>query len=330
MLSVRNRIADIEFFTESDIQLSIFNNGSTNRYLSSKGKTDVSHFIHQLRIDELIMPSLTPCEVNQVRKCEILGVLGRGGGQILPLTIIHGQEDKFSPYLANNRDMFDFPILMAEGLRGRLSQCLQHAEKVLLILHPLTVEIRDYALNRIDIFFPDILAKELQNSISYNGMERMFRVFLPKFDAFMVHSSAVIRKNKVAFFLAPDEGGKTSVARQVPQTTVLGDDQVILRKQNGGLFAHSTPWGKIINDPISAPLGAFFILEKAKHFELTELKPIHAIDVLWEEHKYITMSMPKKYRLKAFQFIYDVAHSVPVYNMKTPKEVNWGQIDACF
>ena len=197
-------------------------------------------------------------------------------------------------------------------------------------MHPLTVEIRDYAQNRIDIYFADALSELLQQRIENNRIDKIFRIFLPNFNAFMVHSSAVIRKDRVVFFLAHDEGGKTSVARQAPAATVIGDDQVILRKQNGMYVGHSTPWGRIVNDPISAPLGAFFIIEKSPVFDLIPLKPKQVIEFLWSEQMDLIRGAPKQLRSKIFDRICEAVHQVPLYQMQTPLNgVDWDRIDAC-
>jgi hypothetical protein len=330
MIFSAHRIADIEFYTQSDIQLSGIHNASTSRYLSLAENTEISQYIHQITSRDLTGPPLNTYELNQIKKCEIPTSLGRGGVQILPLTVIVGQEEKYTPYLAYHQSLADLPILRDPGLRDRLSVCLEHAGQVTLILHPLTVEIRDYAAHRIDIYFPDILSEILQTSLAHNGVERIFRIFLPEFDALMIHSSAVIRKGKAIFFLAPDEGGKTSVAEQAVRTSVLGDDQVILRKQEAGFMAHSTPWGQIVNDPISAPLGVFFLLEKSRQFGLVPVKPREVIEFLWSEQENFVKGAPNRLRTKIFDFIREAVHNVPLYKLRTPLNgIDWDRIDAC-
>jgi len=331
MIFRTHRFAGIEFYTESDIQLLGIHSDNINRYLTTGEKADISQYIHQFNSTDFSEPPLTISELQQLRKCEIPTSLGRGGVQVLPLTVINGQEEKYTPYLTYQQGLADLPLLRNPRLRELLFTCLEHAEQVTLILHPLTVEIRDYALHRIDIFFPGLLTEILQNSLAHNGVERIFRIFLPEFDALMVHSSAILRKSKAVFFLAPDEGGKTSMAEQVAVTTVLGDDQVILRKQNDTFMAHSTPWGRIINDPFSAPLGAFFLLQKSRHFDLVPVKPREVIEFLWSEQMNFVKGVPKKLRTGIFDFLHEAVHQVPLYKLQTPLDgVDWDRIDASF
>jgi hypothetical protein len=145
----------------------------------------------------------------------------------------------------------------------------------------------------------------------------------------MIHSSAAIRHGKAAFFLVKGRGGKTTVASQAPLATVLGDDQIILRKQNGKFLAYSTPWGRIIGDPISAMLGGFFLLEQAEKFELIPLKPRRMLEYLWNEHAHLTSVLPPKSRLRAFDLVDEAVHQVPLYRLLVPLNgIDWEAIDA--
>jgi hypothetical protein len=74
-----------------------------------------------------------------------------------------------------------------------------------------------------------------------------------------------------------------NVARRVNAATVLGDGQVILRNHNATFMGYSTPWGAIDNQPNSTPLEAFFLIEKARHFNLVPIKPREVNEFLWSE-----------------------------------------------
>jgi hypothetical protein len=157
----------------------------------------------------------------------------------------------------------------------------------------------------------------------------MFRIFLPDFDAMLIRSAVINRNGKAVFFLAPNGGGKTTIARQVHPESVLSDDQTILRREDGNFMVYSTPWGRIVNSSKSIPLGGFFIIEKAKHFELVPLKSRQMISFLWNEHFPFFELLPKFSRTNVFNLLYQAVSNVPLYLLRTPLDgIDWDKIDA--
>jgi hypothetical protein len=330
MVVSTHRIAEIEFYIESDLKVSRIARKLSKRYKTEPQEPEITINIYGFNYFDLTLPSLTSLEKEQIRKCISPLYLGRGGLQSVPLRIYYGDENKFLQYFTNNESTLDFPILQLPRFRSRLLDCFNHIEQVFIIIHPLLVEIRDYIEHRIDIFMPNEMQSNLYSSWRYNGSERIYRVFLPDFDALMVHSAAVKRNEKAVLFLAPDEGGKTSVAKQVPTKSVLGDDQVILRKKEGRFLAYSTPWGRIVNDPFSAPLGGIFLIEKSSYLDLIPIKPREVIEFIWEEQRNFTDALPINRRTHVFNLVSEAVHQVPLYKLRTPLNgVDWTRIDAC-
>ena len=120
MLLTRHRFAEIEYLTESDIELSELISVSANRYLSSDPRIDILQSFHQVHSDEFTLAPLSASEIIQVQKFERLDHLGVGGLQILPLVVIDGREDRYSPYFVEKEKPFNFPILRVKSLRARL------------------------------------------------------------------------------------------------------------------------------------------------------------------------------------------------------------------
>jgi hypothetical protein len=299
-------------------------------FLSQKREVDVYHFFHGVTEEKINLPSLNIMEIKYISKYRILNALNRTH-TIFPLVKLHPQNSYNSLYYSSEiPNYFEVPLLRSELVRERLFNNDNDPNLTVLILHAFTIEVFDFKSHRIDVFYPKVMQQNLQLEQMDNSILRMFRTFNSHFNAFIVHSSAVVRNGKAALFLAHDGGGKTTVARQVPFNDILGDDQVLLRKQNGGIFAHSTPWNKITSGPVSAPLGAIFLIEKSNRFKLIPLGPKEVIEYLWNEHYYFTDKLPKQSRVDSFILLCEMVNQVPLYLMRTPLNgVNWAAIDAC-
>jgi hypothetical protein len=229
--------------------------------------------------------------------------------------------DKASWYLES-------PALNSQILWDILEQRREHSHAVTIELHAQAATVFDFVARDLFILYnkfsdqKELLARSQVSAVSY-------ATFLPLFSATMLHSAGVTLGNKVAIFLAPDEGGKTTVAKQSPLTsTVLCDDQVVLRKEENAFMAYGSPWGMISDAHQAKPLGGFFLIEHAENFELIPVKPRLIFDYLWREHEHYRYFLPKHLRLQAFNLLYEVCHVVPCYQMRFPKDyVNWDIID---
>jgi len=219
----------------------------------------------------------------------------------------------------------DNPILSYPLVRDRLRECLRHIDFISLEINSLSLSIFDFAHNRVDTFYTYELKKMLEDShVSW----LVFAQFLSSFSAAMIHSSAVVINNVTALFLAPGSGGKTTVSKLSTGYPVLCDDQVIIRKEGKGFKAHSTPWGMLIDNSLNASLGGFFLLEQAEQFELIPLKPVYILNYFWNEHFAYRFYLPKSVKSQHFQFLYDIACSVPTYRLRFPRNyIDWNAIE---
>ena len=147
----------------------------------------------------------------------------------------------------------------------------------------------------------------------------VFANFLTLFSAVMIHSSSAVVGGRAAIFLAPDEGGKTTIVKGATDGTVLCDDQVVLRKQGDAFMAHGSPWGLITNSSRTSKLGGFFLAEKAERFEILPIKPAAVFEYLWNEHESYRYFLPKNLRLQAFNLLFEACHQALCYKMYFPK-----------
>jgi hypothetical protein len=300
MITLTHRIAGITFRTETDVEALFVQNDSYDQFLVGGLKPDVYHRICVIDRETLTLPALSKKEKERISRCVCLP-----------------------------DDDLDVPPLRSPVVRDRLSSCLSRPEQMGLELYIFSVIIRDHVDRKIDFFYTSDCSEVLDDPGLEHIFRRMFASFLPAFSAVMVHSSGLVRHGRTALFLAPDEGGKTTVVELSTDGTILCDDQIVLRREDDTLMAHGTPWGHINGGPQAAKVGAFFLLEKAVQFELIPLKAIDAVEYFWEEHLFYRAFLPKKLRLKAFEVITAACHQAPVYRMRFPEDyVDWDAIDA--
>lgn len=156
----------------------------------------------------------------------------------------------------------------------------------------------------------------------------MLGLFLPSFNACLLHASAIARQGRAAVFLAPDEGGKTTAVRLSPNGTILGDDQVLVRRVRGMFRVWGTPWGLHVDARASAPLAGLFLLKKGERFSLAPLPARELIPFIWGEIHNPLAILPKPLKQKAFNILCDIARSVPCWTLSFPKgHIDWVAVD---
>lgn len=302
MIILTHRIADIVFRTETNIRLPR---------------------IHDELFEKFRVPNDTPPDILQ---------------RILKLTSDQAADDETassgdvaqpaSPRHAN-------PLLRFKPIAERVDACLRDTELVTLAIDEFQITIRDFSTLRFDYFYSDDLwgydpQRQVKNADFFVGsnIRRIYLTFLPYFDAVLVHSSGVIRNNKAALFLAPSYGGKSTVAQLAGNAPVLSDDQIILRQMKDGLMAHATPLGRVSAGPHAAPVGAFFLLEKAADFDISPIDHTDALEFLWANKSSETYFFPRKIKRQSYTVMFDASRPVPTYRMRFPKDyVDWDAID---
>ena len=224
--------------------------------------------------------------------------------------------------------LIDLPLLRTPEVRAWLHASLERSEKVIIDEFVDGLMVCNLDQNTLDLFFIPEYGDTPEGYVAAS-FRQLFAAFLPEFSALMVHSSGLIRNGRAALFLAPDEGGKTTVLKHSDGGQLLNDDQIIVRQEGDGFVAHATPLGRLTSGPCQAPLGGLFILEKAADFELVPVEPAGLVKRLWDEHHIYTFMLPKSLKRRAFDLFYDLCHRVPAYKMRFPRDrVDWGAVEA--
>jgi len=146
--------------------------------------------------------------------------------------------------------------------------------------------------------------------------------FMHHFNALFVHSSAVIIENKAALFIAPDEGGKTTIAEILHKKyPIITDDQNVIRKEGDKYYCYGTPWGVYItNKSTKVKLGGIFLLEKSDKFKLTPLNSNFIFAFLCREHYANFTYLRDDGRKKYFGLLSDICNKFPAYKLQFSKD----------
>jgi len=297
MPTITHQIAGIVFRSELDTPISCFNSRRFENFLIEHKPPDVVQRYRGVRLDRSL-PPFADEELSQ----------------------------RLAPCIPSASWNTHTPFLNSPAVRALLQSRLEHPESVTIEMKPSGVSIFDFEKREMDFFYAsgeqeDFLAECLVTPI-------VFANFLTLFSAVMIHSSSAVVGGRAAIFLAPDEGGKTTIVKSATDGTVLCDDQVVLRKQGDAFMAHGSPWGLITNSTRSSKLGGFFLAEKAERFEILPIKPAAVFEYLWNEHESYRYFLPKNLRLQAFNLLYEACHQALCYKMFFPKDgLDWAMID---
>lgn len=115
---------------------------------------------------------------------------------------------------------------------------------------------------------------------------KICEAFLEK-EIFLFHSSALKIDGKAVLFTAPSGTGKSTHARMWREVfgervEMINDDKPLIEIRREGAFVYGTPWcGKHgLQNNISAPILAIYLLEQAKKNEVRELSFLEAYPMM--------------------------------------------------
>jgi hypothetical protein len=235
-----HRIGGITFRTELDAPFPLFQAHRFQPFSVSNTIPDVRHRIRKVDLSHSMLPPPKDSEAEG---------------------LVHYMHDP--PADLSN------PLLCSAIVRDRIRVALDDPDRLGLEIRESSLTIFDFARCELDLFYIPGLGYD-----RYRAGASLFTPFLPIFSAAMIHSAAVVLDGAAALFLAPDEGGKTTIVRHALPGMTLCDDQNILRHEGAAILVHSTPLGLYTHGPRSAPLGGMFLVEQAESFELLPLNSL--------------------------------------------------------
>lgn len=299
MITITHNAGSFKLQTESDIEIPHIKKHPFNMFCVEDSPSDICYRIREIDKKSLVLPPLNLKERELISACV-----------------------DFKP------NWMDYPVWRIPKVREILSRCLVRPEMVNININWNGLYVRNFKTNEFDLFY----LPERKWRFSGRVMIASFRNLLPSFlinlSRIMIHSAGVIRNGRAALFLAPDEGGKTSVVKQSKGVPVLNDDHIILKREDSFFYAYATPFGLISDGPAQAKVGAFFLLEKGSRFEIIHIKFQEVFRSIFQQQLPHWRLLPKNLKKRAFTILNDACKHVPLYRMRFPKDyVDWDAID---
>ncbi len=223
------------------------------------------------------------------------------------------------------------PIFKYPPFRDAVRECLKNPEHSQILLNWNRALVKNYNKNKFYLFYPEERKNEFIDPYFIAGYRNLIRDSLPVFNRVMIHGAALMIRDKAAVFLAPDEGGKSTLIKSALGKKIFSDDNIILEMRKNSAHIHSTPFGELTSGNIMSELGAFFLIKKTKKFGIETAKPSTVLKFIWDDQFDKWYHFPKSLRIKLFDMIYDSAKKVPCFNLNAPKNFSaWDEIEKIF
>jgi hypothetical protein len=141
---------------------------------------------------------------------------------------------------------------------------------------------RDWSRGRVDLHreFYDI--GQPVRPFDYPLDEVLLLHYLSQRSGVIVHACGIVDETGAGYLFVGHSGaGKTTTAllwKDLPGVTILSDDRIVLRRREGRVLMHGTPWHgeSRLSAPGSAELKAIFFLEKGPTNGFALVRPAEA------------------------------------------------------
>jgi len=168
---------------------------------------------------------------------------------------------------------------------------------------------------------PDTGHGHIRQSFSPYSVDCVLRIahglILARQGGFLVHAASAIRGGKAFLFSGVSGAGKTTISRLAPpDATLLTDEISYVRREGNRYMAWGTPFaGELarVGENCSAPLSAFFLLEKGLQNSIEPIHPTEAIQRLLRNILFFADD-PELVKL-VFQSACEFASLVPIHRL---------------
>jgi hypothetical protein len=205
-------------------------------------------------------------------------------------------------------------VLFDPGVGWTLHQT--NSGYVLRDYHTVAVLEADWQVGQIYVD-PEEWAEEFPLGNRLN--ELLIISLLAKGRGVMAHACGISTNSKGLLFPGISQAGKSTMANlwksERGKVTVLSDDRIIIRKQNGQFWIYGTPWHGEAKacSPEQAPLEKIFFLKHAEKNEIKKMSPIDATS------RMVVCSFPTFWDKKGMEFtlgfIDELTREVPCYEL---------------
>ena len=153
------------------------------------------------------------------------------------------------------------------------------------------------------------------DTAEYMGTGTRFAHRIMEFDAFQLHSSAVMLDGKAYLFSAPSGTGKSTHTEKWCRlfgAQLLNDDKPVLRCRENTWIAYGTPWsGKHdLSVPTGVPLGAIAFLQRGDENTIRRMEPSEAvIHMISQAPRYLNAEQ----MMRQLELLDKLLQTIPVY-----------------
>jgi hypothetical protein len=236
--------------------------------------------------------------------------------------------EQLIPWLPRETRLQPCPLLHSTKVKAALRDAMAHPEALQVELRPASITVTNLARRRMDVFYQGDHPAFADDTRHLDS--GILLPFLPMYDATLLHSSGVVCGGTAGLFLAPDDGGKTTVAGLIhPDDAVMSDDQNLVRKLGGRFYAFGLPWCRVLGSTGHHPLGGLFFLEKASAFDLIPLAPFDALERIALDPQNAYGPLPPAHRTHAVSLRLELVRQVPAYRLRFSRDdVDWDAVAA--
>lgn len=283
-------IGGINIEIKTDTPIPLIEQKIYRQFQSNKTIPHVSHNIIQHQLKQSVLPPLNEEECNI-----LLRIVG------------------FNSRWINN------PILRSPQIREVISDCYKNPDLSYIEMAWNRIIIQNFAKNKFHYFYPLCSKYKFSNQLFIAGLRNLLNVSFPSFCGILIHSSGVKIGNKGALFLAPDEGGKTTIVKKHAPEIILSDDQILVSEEKDNYYMSSTPFGTMSCGLHKLKIGGIFLLKKSDTTSICQTESNDVLKFIWDEHFLQIMKYPKLLRLNLFNMLYQMCHQIPTYCLSFPK-----------
>lgn len=204
-----------------------------------------------------------------------------------------------------------------EGFTGRFESSWQGCRALVTC---------DYLRREVDITLEDPGAVDLNSRRPLSflwlaaNLRQLFATFLPEWRTLLLHACGVLVEGRCALFLAPDGGGKSTVASHAGDLVVMDDDHLAVTVEERGVIAHTSPLGARLTRPMEAPVAGLFFLEKDQGFRVEPWSRLQAISFLWQDNASKLGLASRLLRAQAFSLMTQLCARVPLFRVRFPRD----------
>ena len=164
-----------------------------------------------------------------------------------------------------------------------------------------------------------------------NAVMALFTMYLAERRGVIAHGVGVSREGCGYLFLAPSEGGKTTLSMQSPAGSVLADDAVIILKNQKGYHLYPTPFRQRLGGDMASwvwhqdavPLRALFFLKEGTGTKVETVSRPQALGFMLNSLTHFFLWMNQQQAKAVFDFWRKLSLELTIGLMEWQKGTNF-------